>query len=97
MGTGYSCVKFPSIAATGQKFYQKLCNLSLPKTAKTTNFTTERYNTQTSVAGPDPRPFLPLDPGWVRKKNKIKISGSVMNIPDYIREIKNKFLVKNTF
>jgi hypothetical protein len=60
MGTGYSCVKFPSIAATGHKFYKKLCDFNA---AKITNFTTERYNTQTSVADLGSGAFLPLDPG----------------------------------
>jgi hypothetical protein len=37
-----------------------------------------------SVADPDPVPFLPLDPGWV--KNQDRDPGSGKNNPDHISE-----------
>ncbi len=68
MGTGYSCLKFPSNAATGQNF-SNYCDLNA---TKFTSFTTERHNTQKCVADPDPWPFIPLDPGWVKAGSAIR-------------------------
>ncbi len=44
------------------------------------------WRLETSVADPDPVPFLPLEPGWLTNQDPDPGSGYRMNIPDHISE-----------